>query len=142
MQLHAEYLSFVRPQCLSIMCPSLVNLRTVRPHVAFGGRFSRPRVLMSSLPADRGVLDRINIAGLSPSHIHEILDSSRPVILEGVLSGRACEAWCDAMMEDLGGASVNYQVRNNSNGRSRVFASDLAEFVEGLQEESSHDESW
>lgn len=53
-----------------------------------------------------------------------------------------CEAWCDALMEDLGDAEVNFQIRDNHDGRSEVFRSSLADFVHGLQDESTHDKSW
>lgn len=95
----------------------------------------------SSPDHDPTVLQRIDVAGLEPSQIHNILDTSRPVILKGVISGHGCEAWCDSLMENLGDAMVDYQIRNN-NGRSSIFRSSLAEFIGGLQEWSNHDESW
>lgn len=91
---------------------------------------------------DPSPLRRVDVAGLAPSQISELLDSSQPLILSGVISGEECEAWCEAMMEDLGDVSVDYQVRSNHDGRSNVFRSSLADFVDGLQEESSHDNSW
>lgn len=106
----------------------------------------RPRTLFTTAcqdsDADIAVLDRIDVTGLSASQVAELVDFSRPCILTGVLPSLECEAWCDAMLEDLGEETCAFQVRCNESGRSEVFESTLMDFVRGLQDESTHDESW
>lgn len=87
-------------------------------------------------------LPRIDVTGLSPSQIAESVDFSRPCILTGVLPSADCEDWCDALMEDLGKEEVDFQIRDNRDGCSDVFRSSLADFIYGLQDESTHDKSW
>ncbi|CAM9392810.1 unnamed protein product [Scytosiphon promiscuus] len=106
----------------------------------------RHRILFAgaSRNSDAGIaaLDQIDVAGLTTSQVAELVDFSRPCILTGLLSSPECEAWCDAMLEDLGEETCAFQIRCNESGRSEVFESTLMDFVQGLQDESSHDESW
>lgn len=87
-------------------------------------------------------LERIDVSGLSPSQVSDQVDFFRPCVLTGVLSMPDCEAWCDALLEDMGGESCAFQIRDNRSGRSDVFEATLLDFVQGLQDESTHDESW
>lgn len=87
-------------------------------------------------------LDRIDVTGLSPSQVSDEVDFSRPCILTGVLPTPDCEAWCNALLQDLGGETCAFQIRDNQSGRSEMFEASLVDFVQGLQEESTHDESW
>lgn len=87
-------------------------------------------------------LKRVDVAGLSPSQVRDIVDFSQPCILTGVLSSPDCETWCDALLDDLGEAEVDFQIRDNKKGLSQVFRSTLTDFVYGLQDESTHDKSW
>lgn len=87
-------------------------------------------------------LERIDVSGLSPSQVSEVVDFSRPCILTGALAIPECEAWCDALLEDLGEETCAFQIRDNNTGRSEVFEASLVDFVQGLQEESTHEESW
>lgn len=87
-------------------------------------------------------LERIDVGGLSPSQVSEKVDFSRPCVLTGALSTPDCEAWCDALLEDLGGQTCAFQIRDNKSGHTDVFEASLEEFVQGLQDESTHDESW
>lgn len=94
-------------------------------------------------PAGIGpTLDRIDVSGLEASELRGLVDFSRPAILTNVLPGRECEVWCEALLEDLGSVAVDFQIRDNQDGRSEVFRTSLGDFVDGLQEESSHGESW
>lgn len=88
------------------------------------------------------ILRRIDITGLGPSEVRSLVDFSQPVILSGVLPGRKCELWCEALMEDLADEYVDFQIRSNADCRSEVFRESLGDFVGGLQEESTHDNSW
>lgn len=87
-------------------------------------------------------LERIDVTGLLPSQVRDLVDFSRPCILTGIISMPDCEAWCDALMEDLGDAEVDFQIRDNHDGRNEVFRSSLVDFIHGLQDESTHDKSW
>lgn len=87
-------------------------------------------------------IERHDVEGLSPSQVRDMVDFSRPCVLTGVLSAPDCEWWCDALMEDLGDAQVDFQVRDNEEGTSDVFEASLEDFVRGLQDESSHNSSW
>ncbi len=87
-------------------------------------------------------LERIDVAGLSPSQVSEKVDFSRPCVLTGALSTPDCEAWCDALLEDLGEETCAFQIRDNKSGHTDVFEARLEDFVQGLQDESTHDESW
>lgn len=87
-------------------------------------------------------LKRIDVEGLSPSHVQEKVDFHTPCILTGALKLTTCEAWCDTLMESLGDSEVEYQIRDNDSGRSEMFRSTLTDFIYDLQEESTHDQSW
>ena len=87
-------------------------------------------------------LPRIDVTGLSRSQVADSVDFSLPCILTGVLQSPDCEGWCDAFMDDLGDEDVDFQIRDNRDGRSDVFRSSLADFIYGLQDESTHDKSW
>lgn len=120
-----------------------------RPHSRITmARRKRPRCGSLSATAcqngagDIATLDRIDVAGLSASQIAKLVDFSRPCILTGVLPSPDCEDWCDAMLEDLGEETCAFQIRCNESGRSEVFESTLLDFVQGLQDESTHDDSW
>lgn len=91
---------------------------------------------------DIAPLERIDVSGLSPSQVSEAVDFSRPCILAGALELPECEAWCDALLQDLGEETCAFQIRENETGRSEVFEASLMEFVQGLQEESTHEDSW
>lgn len=106
---------------------------------------SRAPTFLASSPAHDNTgesLERIDVTGLLPSQVRHVVDFSRPCILTGIISKPDCEAWCDALMEDLGDAEVDFQIRDNHDGRSELFRSSLADFIYGLQDESTHDTSW
>ncbi|CAM9378559.1 unnamed protein product [Hapterophycus canaliculatus] len=114
-----------------------ITTRRKRPHI---GTISATECQDSG--GDIAILDRIDVTGLSASQVAELVDFSRPCILTGVLPSPECEAWCDAMLRDLGEETCAFQVRCNKSGRSEVFESTLMDFVQDLQEESTHEESW
>ncbi|CAM9664417.1 unnamed protein product [Ectocarpus fasciculatus] len=87
-------------------------------------------------------LRRIDVTGLSRAQVADLVDFSRPCILTGVLSLPDCEAWCEGLLQDLGGETCSFQIRDNESGRSEVFEASLMDFVQGLQDESTHNESW
>lgn len=127
----------------SSLCPT-----TARPRSRAQGypdrahrHTTRPATFEDSVDASAR-LERVDVAGLSPSDVRQVVDFTRPCILTGILPSRDCEAWCDALMEDLGDAEVDFQVKNNADGHSEVFQSSLGDFICGLQEESCHDSSW
>lgn len=87
-------------------------------------------------------LRRIDVTGLSRAQVADLVDFSRPCILTGVLSLPDCESWCEGLLQDLGGETCAFQIRDNESGRSEVFEASLMDFVHGLQDESTHNESW
>lgn len=130
---------------VSVAAMSSVEAFNALPQRRRGGRAAaRAASITAGEAADPvpAALDRIDIAGLSPSQVSDKVDFSRPCILTGVLSMPDCEAWCDALLQDLGGEACTFQIRDNRTGRSDMFEATLMDFVQGLQEESTHDESW
>lgn len=87
-------------------------------------------------------LPRIDVTGLSRAQVADLVDFSRPCILTGVLSSPDCESWCDGLLQDLGEATCAFQIRDNESGHSEVFEASLMDFVQGVQDESTHNESW
>lgn len=106
------------------------------------GGHNKANACVDAVAAAVAPLERIDVSGLSPSQISEVVDFSRPCILTGALAAPDCEAWCDALLEDLGDQTCAFQIRENKTGRSEVFEASLMEFVQGLQEESTHEDSW
>lgn len=124
------------------ICTTIANLKTARKRNTWA-EGSAP-VVDPSLPVMTGLmsLPRLDVTGLVPSQVRDMLDLSKPVILTGVIPGQECEDWCEALLTDLADSDVDFQIRNNEDGRSELFRSSLSDFVYGLQEESTHEESW
>lgn len=129
---------------VALAAATAVEAFNASPPQRGGGRAARLGSTAAGQHVDPGpsLLERIDVTGLSPSQISDEVDFSRPCILTGVLAMPDCEAWCDALLQDLGGETCAFQVRDNQSGRSEMFEASLMGFVQGLQEESTHDESW
>lgn len=141
---HTPSYNLLRPS--SATNPDLRRHRAIcmaRPLRCHDGNMSGAESVHCTHPAGlEPTLDRVDVSGLETSELRGLVDFSRPVILTNVLPGRECELWCEALLEDLGGVTVDFQIRDNQDGGSEVFRSSLGDFVDGLQEESSHGESW
>ncbi|CAM9433649.1 unnamed protein product [Choristocarpus tenellus] len=97
----------------------------------------------SSLTLSKGTArSSFNIPILDASELLPMCNRSKPAVLKGSWPNFNCEAWCNAMLEDLGETSVDFQVRRSDDGSTELFSSSLSDFLEGLQEESTHIESW
>lgn len=129
---------------VALVSVTAVEAFSLLPQRRWGGKAAHASPTTAGPHADPvpSLLDRVDVTGLSPSQVSEKVDFSRPCILTGVLSMPDCEAWCDGLLQDLGGETCAFQIRDNQSGRSEMFEASLMDFVQGLQEESTHDESW
>lgn len=142
--IHCETMRWLRTAFVALAASTDVETFNVLPPRRGGGRAVRASSTTGCRHVDAvpSELDRIDVTGLSPSQVSGKVDFSRPCILTGVLSMSDCEAWCDALLQDLGGETCAFQIRDNQSGQSDLFEASLVDFVQGLQEESTHDESW
>lgn len=136
-------------RCLYVAAVALVAVTTVEAFTVVLPQRRRGRRTARASSTTAGYVDpvpspleRVDVTGLSPSQVSDKVDFSRPCILTGALSTPDCEAWCDALLQDLGRETCAFQIRDNQSGRSDMFEARLMDFVQGLQEESTHDESW
>ncbi|CAM9710773.1 unnamed protein product, partial [Heterosigma akashiwo] len=70
------------------------------------------------------------------------IDGKMPIVLTSVFEGLDHEKWCDDFFGRFQDELVDFQVKRAKDGYVELFEDILTSFVEGLQEESCHEEAW
>jgi hypothetical protein len=87
------------------------------------------------------MIRRVEINEMSESEFQRTYDQedSLPVLLSGVFSLDR-EQWCSRLVESIGDATLEYQLRD-SNGNTQLLQGPLEAFIENVYS-SSHNRSW